>query len=116
MASSETTKNKEVKIEKKLSPLASRILIRPRITEKAYAVNALNQYVFQVTAQATKTEVKRAVEEAYGVSVMTVNMIRLPGKKKRSGQKQKVGFRSGTKKAVVRLKTGDALQLFQTGI
>ncbi len=105
---------KEVKIEKRLSPLATRVLVRPRITEKAYAVNALDQYVFQVTMAATKTEVKRAVEEAYGVSVVSVNMVRLPGKKKNYGRAS--GTRSAVKKALVRIKKGETIQLFQAGI
>lgn len=109
---STTTKN--TKIEKQLSPLATRVLVRPRITEKAYAVNALDQYVFQVTMTATKTEVKRAVEEAYGVSVAAVNIVRLPGKKKNQGRI--VGRRSAVKKALVRLKKGESIQLFQAGI
>lgn len=113
MAPKKTT-TKETKIEKQLSPLATRVLIRPRITEKAYAVNALDQYVFQVTSTATKTEVKRAVEEAYGVSVIAVNMIRLQGKRKNYGRT--VGKRSSVKKALVRIKKGESIQLFQAGI
>ncbi len=113
MATKPTT-TKETKVEKQLSPLATRVLVRPRITEKAYAVNALDQYVFQVTAAATKTEVKRAVEEAYGVSVVAVNMVRLPGKKKNYGRS--TGKRSAVKKALVRLKKGESIQLFQAGI
>lgn len=112
MATKKTTT--ETKVEKQLSPLATRVLIRPRITEKAYAVNALDQYVFQVTATATKTEVKRAVEEAYGVSVVSVNIVRLPGKKKNYGRS--AGQRSAVKKALVRLKKGESIQLFQAGI
>jgi large subunit ribosomal protein L23 len=105
---------KEVKLEKRLSPLATRVLVRPRITEKAYAVNAVNQYVFQVVATATKTQVKRAVEEAYGVTVLAVNVVRLPGKRKTVGRTR--GTRSAVKKAIVRLKAGDTIQLFQAGI
>jgi large subunit ribosomal protein L23 len=108
------SESKVVKTEKQLSPLASRVLMRPRITEKAYAVNALDQYVFQVTMAATKTEVKRAVEEAYGVSVVAVNMVRLPGKKKNTGRT--TGQRSAVKKALVRIKKGETIQLFQAGI
>ncbi len=108
------SESKAAKTEKQLSPLASRVLIRPRITEKAYAVNALDQYVFQVTLTATKTEVKRAVEEAYGVTVVAVNMVRLPGKKKNYGRTS--GQRSVVKKALVRIKKGETLQLFQAGI
>ena len=113
MAPKKTT-TKEVKIEKQLSSLATRVLVRPRITEKAYAVNALDQYVFQVTMAATKTEVKRAVEEAYGVSVVSVNMVRLQGKKKNYGRT--AGKRSAVKKALVRIKKGETIQLFQAGI
>ncbi|QQR79253.1 MAG: 50S ribosomal protein L23 [Candidatus Moraniibacteriota bacterium] len=103
-----------MKVEKQLSSLATRVLLRPRITEKAYAVNALDQYVFQVASAATKTEVKRAVEEAYGVTVIAVNMVRLPGKRKNLGRT--VGQRSSVKKALVRLKKGESIQLFQAGI
>lgn len=110
----ELTTTKKVKNEKQLSLLATRVLIRPRITEKAYAVNSLDQYVFQVISTATKTEVKRAVEEAYGVSVVAVNMVRLPGKRKNVGRI--VGRRSAVKKALVRLKKGESIQLFQAGI
>jgi large subunit ribosomal protein L23 len=108
------TATKEMKVEKQLSSLATRVLLRPRITEKAYAVNALDQYVFQVVGTATKTEVKRAVEEAYGVSVVAVHIVRLPGKRKNLGRT--VGQRSAVKKALVRLKKGESIQLFQAGI
>lgn len=94
--------------------LASAVLSRPRITEKAYAVNAMNQYVFQVAPKATKAQVKQAVEVSYGVTVVAVNMTKLPGKKKNMGRI--VGKRSGVKKAVVRLKPGDTITLFQAGI
>lgn len=94
--------------------LASAVLVRPRVTEKAYAVNALNQYVFQVAPKATKTEIRKAVEAAYKVTVVSVNMIRLPGKKKNVGRI--VGRRSAVRKAVVRLKAGDTITLFQAGL
>lgn len=94
--------------------LATAVLVRPRITEKAYAVNALNQYVFQVTSGATKTEVKRAIEVVYGVKVVAVNIAKLPGKEKRSGRT--LGKRSGVKKALVRLQAGQTITLFQAGL
>lgn len=94
--------------------LATAVLVRPRVTEKAYAVNALNQYVFQVTGQATKSEVKKAVEAAYNVTVLSVNIIKLPTKKKNVGRI--VGRRSAVRKAVVRLKAGQTITLFQAGI
>lgn len=90
------------------------ILVRPRITEKSYAVNTLNQYVFQVSPKATKTSIKKSVEAAYNVTVVSVNITKLPGKKKNMGRM--VGQRSGVKKAVVRLKAGESITLFQAGI
>jgi large subunit ribosomal protein L23 len=94
--------------------LATAVLLRPRITEKAYALNALNQYVFQVTPKATKTEIKKAVEAAYGVTVLSVAITKLPGKKKNIGRR--IGERSGVRKAVVRLKAGETITLFQAGL
>ena len=98
------------------SPLASRLLSRPRITEKAYALNGLNQYVFEVTKDATKKSVKRAVEEAYGVSVLGVNIVKLPAKKRLSGRTRSVSFKGAIKKAIVSVKKGQAIELFKGGI
>lgn len=98
------------------SPLAERYLIRPRITEKAYALNRLNQYVFQVTKNATKSVVRRAVEEAYGVSVASVHIVRLPAKRRASGQNRRTGLKSPVKKAIVTVGAGQSLELFKGGI
>lgn len=108
------TKKASVKIEAKTSVLAARVLLRPRITEKAYALNALNQFVFQVVMSADKGDVRRAVEEAYGVKVTAVRMVRTQGKTKTAGRY--TGKRSGMKKAIVELKKGDTIELFQAGI
>ncbi len=108
----DTTKNSPV--SPRNLALATAVLVRPRVTEKAYAVNALNQYVFQVAPKATKTEIKKAVEAAYEVKVVSVNITRLPGKTKQVGRT--VGHRSALRKAVVRLKAGDTITLFQAGL
>ncbi len=100
----------------KVSPLASRLLSRPRITEKAYALNGLNQYVFEVAKEATKQSVKRAVEEAYGVAVTAVNIVRLPAKKRLAGRTRAVSFKGSVKKAIVSVKKGQAIELFKGGI
>ncbi len=98
------------------SVLANRLLSRPRITEKAYALNALNQYVFEVAKSANKKSVKRAVEEAYGVTVEAVNIVRLPAKKHFTGRNRTLGFKSATKKAVVTVSKGQSIELFKGGI
>lgn len=116
-----TTEEKQEKSDKKVtavkeSVLASRILSRPRITEKAYALNTLNQYVFEVTKNANKKSVKRAVEEAYGVNVKAVNIVRLPAKKRFSGRQRTLGFKGVIKKAIVTVAAGQTIELFKGGI
>lgn len=125
----DTTEKKEEKIEKKVSskasaskqalvvkesPLATRILSRPRVTEKAYALNALNQYVFVVTKEATKKSVKRAVEEAYAVEVEKVRIVKLPAKTRVMGKT--IGTKSAIKKAIISVKKGQTIELFKGGM
>lgn len=98
----------------KESPLATRILSRPRVTEKAYALNALNQYVFVVTKEATKKSVKRAVEEAYAVEVEKVRIVKLPAKTRVMGKT--IGTKSAIKKAIISVKKGQTIELFKGGM
>ncbi len=120
MALLDTTTEKKSALRKltpKESPLATRLLSRPRITEKAYAMNVANKYVFEVTPTSTKKSVKRAVEEVYGVNVVAVNMIRLPKKKRySSGRNRTLGFKSAIKKAIVTVATGQTIELFKAGM
>ena len=78
------------------------IIIRPIITEQSMADVADKKYVFQVAMDATKTEIKAAVEEIFGVKVSKVNTLRQIGKVKRTGSYPK-GKRADIKKAVVTL-------------
>jgi large subunit ribosomal protein L23 len=78
------------------------IIIRPIITEQSMADVADKKYVFQVAIDATKTEIKAAVEEIFGVKVSKVNTLRQLGKVKRTGAYPK-GKRADYKKAVVTL-------------
>lgn len=98
----------------KESPLATRILSRPRITEKSYALNTLNQYVFVVSKTATKKSVKRAVEEAYAVQVEKVRIVRLPAKRRLFGKN--IGLKSAIKKAIVSVVKGQSIELFKGGM
>ncbi len=112
-----TEEKKELrKLTPKESPLALRILSRPRVTEKAYALNAENKYVFEVTKTSTKKSVKRAVEEVYGVNVLDVNMVRIPAKKRISGRNRTVGFKGSVKKAIVTVVKGQTIELFKAGV
>ena len=77
------------------------ILLRPVLTEKGYDGIADKRYVFEVAIDANKIEIKKAVEEIFGVKVEKVNTIRMEGKMKRMGVH--VGRRASWKKAMVKL-------------
>jgi large subunit ribosomal protein L23 len=89
------------------------IVRSPVITEKATAASEHNQVTFRVALDATKREVKAAVEGLFSVKVTAVNTIRMQGKMKR--HRGRVGFRSDYKKAVVTLAEGSRIDV-TTGI
>ena len=78
------------------------IIIRPIITERAMSGAADKKYVFMVALDADKTQIKAAVEEAFGVKVAKVNTVRMQGKVKRTGA-YPAGRRAAYKKAVITL-------------
>ena len=78
------------------------IIIRPIITERAMAAVADKKYVFEVAPHAGKIEVKKAVEEIFGVKVAAVNTVNVPGKHKRMGA-ARPGMTRSWKKAYVTL-------------
>jgi large subunit ribosomal protein L23 len=89
------------------------IIKSPLITEKATALAERNQVVFKVALDATKPEIKAAIEGLFGVKVMAVNTLLAKGKVKRF--KGRVGRRSDVKKAFVRLAEGQTIDL-STGL
>ena len=78
------------------------IIRRPVITEQSMEAVADKKYVFMVDVDANKTEIKAAVEQAFGVKVSKVNTIRMQGKVKRTGA-YPAGRRPAYKKAIVTL-------------
>ena len=88
------------------------IIIKPIITEQSMEATAEKKYVFQVANDANKIEIKKAIEEIFGVKVEKVNTIRMDGKEKRMGVH--IGRRASWKKAVVTL-TADSktIELFE---
>jgi len=81
------------------------VLLGPHVSEKATSVaESGNQVVFKVRNDATKTDVRRAVELLFEVKVERVSVVRIPAKKKRFGQRP--GARAAWKKAYVRLAPG----------
>ena len=89
------------------------IIIRPIITERAMAGAADKKYVFEVAKNAGKIEIKKAVEEIFGVKVAKVNTINVSGKAKRMGA-GRPGTTRGWKKAYVQL-TADSktIEMFE---
>ncbi len=81
----------------------------PWVSEKAYSLSQLGQYVFLVNPQTNKNEVKKAVKVIYKVDPISVNIVNLPGKSKKFGQIK--GKKSGYKKAIVKLKEGQKIDI-----
>jgi large subunit ribosomal protein L23 len=91
----------------------TKILVKPVITEKStYSKEAFNQVVFCVADRANKLEVKKAVEDAFQVEVLNVNIIRRkPKAKKRFGRT--LGKKTGYKKAYIQLAPGQKIEYFE---
>jgi large subunit ribosomal protein L23 len=87
------------------------VLRRPLITEKNTGLQVQGKYVFEVAEDANKTQVKQAVEAAFKVDVTAVNIMTVQGKKKRMGRREVQ--RPSWKKAIVTLKPGDKIELFE---
>jgi large subunit ribosomal protein L23 len=105
-------------VPKKRKPVLSReamynIIRSPVITEKATALSEHGQIAFRVADDATKPEIKAAVEGLFGVKVMAVNTLVVKGKAKRF--KGRPGRRSDVKKAYVKLAEGQTIDL-STGL
>ena len=78
------------------------IILRPVITEQSMEDADIKKYVFEVAVDANKIEIKKAVEEIFGVTVEKVNTLNLQGKKKRTGRYPE-GKTAARKKAMVKL-------------
>lgn len=91
------------------------ILRRPIITEKSnYQAGDLNQYVFEVSMDATKQMVKDAIETVFDVDVARVNIINVPAKRSRRWRNRRVKVRrSAYKKAIITLEPGESIDVFE---
>ena len=93
----------------KRTDLAWRILKNAHITEKATDLEEANKYIFNVYPQRNKNEIKKAVENIYGVEVTSVNVVNIPAKKRRLGRSQ--GWKQGYKKAIVSVAAGQKIEI-----
>jgi large subunit ribosomal protein L23 len=86
------------------------ILRQPCVTEKSTRLSQANFYTFKISRDCNKKDVKEAVESRYKVEVEKVRIVNLPRKKRFSGRKIS-GFVSGCKKAMVKLKEGQTIEV-----
>jgi large subunit ribosomal protein L23 len=92
------------------------IIRQPVITEKTLRqANTQNVYTFEVRTTADKNMIKAAIEKMYGVDVVSVNVIMRARKMKRTGQKRLRTLQPKTKKALVKLKQDQTIDVFDTG-
>jgi large subunit ribosomal protein L23 len=87
------------------------VLIKPVVSEKSYEQITQNRYTFKVHPDAHKTQIRQAVEELFDVKVVGVNIVKVQPKPKRRGVTR--GMRPGWKKAIVELKAGDSIEIFE---
>jgi len=91
------------------------ILISPVITEKSMNNAGKGKYTFKVINSANKLSIKKEVEKRFNVNVLAVTTVIVKGKVKRSGKKRMQKRTSNWKKAVVALKAGQKIDLFELG-
>jgi len=87
------------------------VLRKPVVTEKSTMLQEAGRYVFEVARSATKHEIRRAVEESFGVKVIRVGTMNVRGKAKRFGPRAVV--KRSWKKAIVTLAPGDNITIFE---
>ena len=89
------------------------IIVRPVISEKNTLLNEQGRYVFEVADAANKIMVRQAIEQLFDVRVRAVNVMHVPGKRRRNPRSRTVGMTRAWKKAVVTLAPGERIELFQ---
>jgi large subunit ribosomal protein L23 len=105
------TKNTKSKTSKKSTGNAYKVLVKPVVTEKATNLVTDNKYAFVVGNRANKIEIAKSVKAIYGVDVLDVNIIRVNGKKVTRGRIR--GKRNDYKKAIVTIKKGQSISLYE---
>ena len=96
------SKNKPVEI-------SGEVIKGSHISEKATNLAEKNKYTFKITKNANKPQIKKSIESAYKVNVLSVNIIKIPEKKRRIGRTE--GFKKGYSKAIVTIKEGQKIEV-----
>jgi len=87
------------------------VLKKPIVTEKSTEMNQASKYAFEIDTRANKMDVKNAVQSAFNVTVLKVNIMNIKGKKKRFGPK--ISKLPDRKKAIVTLSESDSITIFE---
>ena len=90
---------------------STQVLIRPVVSEKSYEQITQNKYTFEIHPDAHRTQVRQAVEELFEVKVVRVNILKVQPKPKRRGLIK--GTRPGWKKAIVQVREGETIPIFE---
>ena len=90
---------------------ASQVIIRPVVSEKSYVLATNDKYTFRVHPDAHKTQIRQAIEQLFEVKVVSVRTISVKSKPKRRGLYQ--GRTRTWKKAIVQVRPGDSIPIFQ---
>lgn len=92
--------------------MAYKILVKPLLTEKAAGFAKINKYIFEVSMNANKVEIKKAIRNIYGIMPIDVKILNIKGKK--VGLMRRVnGKRKDRKKAIISLKQGETLNVYK---
>jgi large subunit ribosomal protein L23 len=94
-----------------LSLHPNEVLLAPVVSEKSYSLIEDRKYSFRVHPDAHKTQIRHAVEELFNVRVQRVNVVQMQSKPKRRGLTR--GKRPGWKKAIVQLREGESIEIFE---
>jgi large subunit ribosomal protein L23 len=94
-----------------LSLHPNEVLLAPVVSEKSYTMIEDRKYSFRVHPDAHKTQIRQAVEELFNVHVIGVNVLKVQSKPKRRGLIR--GRKPGWKKAIVQLKQGESIEIFE---
>jgi large subunit ribosomal protein L23 len=90
------------------------ILVKPLITEKSMSETAANRYTFNVSRTSTKGQIKQAIEETFKVEVVKVNTTRKSGKRRRVGRLRREIKKPDAKKAIITVKEGQKIDIFES--
>jgi large subunit ribosomal protein L23 len=90
------------------------MLLKPIFSEKSIALTALNKFSFRVVPEATKTQIKAAIQDLYKVNVISITTAKVKSRQTRSFKSGKNVTDKGFKRAIVQLKSGQKINLFNT--